>query len=149
MSLGVPQNVGLREAAIRQPEFSDAWLAPRIRLGVAHLRKPHACITIELALRGWGDLMKGSLAFVVGLVLSINVSPVVGAESGTLKLTIRDAATGELVPARLQVKDVTGMYRVANDAMMFGGDCDMSDAGAGYTNLVEALRKRRSVIGVG
>ncbi len=84
--------------------------------------------------------MKGSLAFVVGLVLSINVSPVVGAESGTLKLTIRDAATGELVPARLHVKDASGMYRVANDAMMFGGDCDMSDAGAGYTNLVEALR---------
>ena len=84
--------------------------------------------------------MKGNLAFVLGLVLLINASPVAAAETGTLKLTIRDAATGEIVPARLHVKDGTGSYRVAADAMMFGGDCDMSDAGAGFTNLVAALQ---------
>ncbi|NKB97145.1 MAG: hypothetical protein GKR90_01405 [Pseudomonadales bacterium] len=58
---------------------------------------------------------------------------------GTLRLTIVDKATGAVVPARVQVQDNSGAFIVAEDPLMFGGDCDMSDSGAGLTSLTEAV----------
>jgi len=61
------------------------------------------------------------------------------AEEATLKLRFIDGVSGKLTPARLHVRDRSGEDHVAQDAVRFGGDCDMSDAGAGYTNLASAL----------
>lgn len=57
---------------------------------------------------------------------------------GTLKLLITDATTGAPTPARVEIRAEDGAYHVAQDAMLFGGDCDMSDEGAGYTDLPSA-----------
>ena len=56
-----------------------------------------------------------------------------------LRLTITDAATGEMVPARVEIVDKNGGYHVAEDALLVGGDCDMSDQGAGYLDLRSTL----------
>ena len=58
---------------------------------------------------------------------------------GTLKLHITDEITGAPTPARVEIRDEDGTYYVAQDAMLFGGDCDMSDEGAGYTDLPSAF----------
>ena len=68
------------------------------------------------------------------------LSTVHAAEPGNIRLTVVDTATGEPVPVRLQVRDADGQFYVADDAHPFGGDCDMSDAGAGYTDLTAALK---------
>ena len=56
-----------------------------------------------------------------------------------LRLTITDAATGEMVPARVEIVGKNGGYHVAEDALLVGGDCDMSDQGAGYVDLRSTL----------
>jgi hypothetical protein len=58
---------------------------------------------------------------------------------GVLTLTFIDAATGDPTPVRVHVMDESGAFHVASDALMYGGDCDMSDAGAGYNDLPSAL----------
>jgi hypothetical protein len=63
----------------------------------------------------------------------------VEAGAGTLHLTIKDAATGRAVPARIEVRAADGSYRVASDALRVGGDCDMSDRGAGFVDLASTL----------
>lgn len=60
-------------------------------------------------------------------------------QTGTLHLTITDATTGEPVPARVGIQGVDGAYHVAKDALLVGGDCDMSDQGAGYVDLASTL----------
>jgi hypothetical protein len=67
-------------------------------------------------------------------------APAFAAEpTATLRLTIKDAATGEAVPARVEVRGADGSYHVARDALRVGGDCDMSDRGAGFVDLESTL----------
>ncbi|MGI9327040.1 MAG: CehA/McbA family metallohydrolase [Pseudomonadales bacterium] len=61
------------------------------------------------------------------------------ADRAVLKLSVVDRATGEPVAARAHVRDSQGNFVIPDDAIMFGGDCDMSDAGAGFTDLTAAL----------
>ncbi|MDH3643871.1 MAG: CehA/McbA family metallohydrolase, partial [Gammaproteobacteria bacterium] len=75
------------------------------------------------------------------LFLCAIFSSVLGhSETATIKLTIVDRANGEPVAARLHVRDASGAFAIADDAVMFGGDCDMSDAGAGFTTLEAAIK---------
>ena len=50
---------------------------------------------------------------------------------GTLKLTLKDAESGEVVPARLEIQGANGEYLVADNALAYSGDCTMSKPGAG------------------
>lgn len=61
------------------------------------------------------------------------------AATATLELKIIDAATKAPTQARMHVIDASGQFAVADDAVRFGGDCNMSDAGAGYTTHAAAL----------
>ena len=81
-------------------------------------------------------MIRGLLS--LGFVCMV-VSAVAESAPGTVRLSILDRATGEPVAARVHVKDASGRFVVADDALRFGGDCDMSDAGAGYTTLPAAL----------
>ena len=56
-------------------------------------------------------------------------------QMGRLQLTITDTTTGETAPARVEIQGADGAYHVAEDALQVGGDCDMSDQGAGYVDL--------------
>lgn len=56
-----------------------------------------------------------------------------------LRLTIKDAATGETVRARIEIEGADEAYHVAQNALPVGGDCDMSDQGAGYVDLESTL----------
>jgi hypothetical protein len=77
--------------------------------------------------------------FSTGL-LGCPLSPSGSAPSmGTLKLTIVDAATGQEIPARVEIRGADDAYHVAADALRVGGDCDMSDEGAGYRDLATTL----------
>jgi len=58
--------------------------------------------------------------------------------SGTLLLTIIDES-GTPVPARVEVRGTDGTFYVAEDALPVGGDCDMSDLGAGLNDLASVL----------
>jgi hypothetical protein len=62
-----------------------------------------------------------------------------GLPAGTLGLRIVDASTGRVTPARVEVLGADEAYHVATDALRVGGDCDMSDEGAGYTDLESTL----------
>lgn len=62
------------------------------------------------------------------------------AQSTTLNIEIRDKGTGQIVPARVEVVDDKGNYFVAEDALLVGGDCDMSDEGASLTDLKSTLK---------
>jgi len=77
------------------------------------------------------------LAVVAAMATGTAVSA--SAQSGTLELTILDAESGAATPARVEVQAEDGTYQVAEDAIRIGGDCDMSDEGAGYTDLESAL----------
>ena len=70
-------------------------------------------------------------------VTALSVESLAG--TATLVLNITDAETGAPTQARLHVRDAAGQFHIADDAVYFGGDCDMSDAGAGYTTLPAAL----------
>lgn len=58
---------------------------------------------------------------------------------GALELRIIDASTGRTTPARVEVRGADDGYHVAADALRVGGDCDMSDEGAGYADLESTL----------
>lgn len=60
-------------------------------------------------------------------------------QQGTLELTIVDVSTGEAVPARVEILGSDKEYHVAEDALFVGGDCDMSDEGAGLVDLKTTL----------
>lgn len=62
------------------------------------------------------------------------------AQSGLLKLKILDAKLQVKIPARVEIKDTVGTYFIAEDAMLVGGDCDMSDDGAGLVDLESTLQ---------
>jgi hypothetical protein len=59
--------------------------------------------------------------------------------TGTLRLTIEDAATGHPVPARVEIRGADGAYYVARDALEYGADCSMSDPGSGFVDQAAAL----------
>ena len=61
------------------------------------------------------------------------------AQSTILNIEIRDKSTGSLVPARVEIADNNGDYFVAEDALLVGGDCDMTDEGAGLVDLESTL----------
>ncbi len=74
------------------------------------------------------------------LTLACIADPLSAAEStGTLRLTIRDAATGEPVPARVEVRGADGAYHVAEDALRYTGDCSMSEPGSGIVDEAASL----------
>ncbi len=62
-----------------------------------------------------------------------------GSETGTLELTVLDAVTKEELPARIELQASDGKYYVASDGLLVGGDCDMSDEGAGLVDLQTTL----------
>lgn len=62
------------------------------------------------------------------------------ADQAMVKLSVIDRASGEPVAARAHVRDSQGDFVIPDDAIFFGGDCDMSDTGAGYTDLAAALK---------
>lgn len=61
--------------------------------------------------------------------------------SGTLRLTIKDARTGQPVPARVEIKGADGAYYVAEDALPASGDCGMGDPGSGPVDQAASLEK--------
>lgn len=61
--------------------------------------------------------------------------------SGTLRLTINDANTGQPVPARVEIQGADGAYHVAEDALPASGDCGMSDPGSGPVDRAASLEK--------
>ncbi|MEW6298099.1 MAG: hypothetical protein AB1671_10210, partial [Thermodesulfobacteriota bacterium] len=61
--------------------------------------------------------------------------------SGTLRLTINDATTGQPVPARVEIQGADGAYHVAEDALPASGDCGMSDPGSGPVDRAASLEK--------
>lgn len=61
------------------------------------------------------------------------------AQSSTLSLEVKDKATGQIIPARIEVVDDKGKFFVAEDALLVGGDCDMSDEGLGLVDLETTL----------
>lgn len=68
------------------------------------------------------------------------VSPLFAIEpTSTLQLTIIDEVTGKPAPARVEIQGADEAYHVAVDALRVGGDCDMSDEGAGFVDLDSTL----------
>jgi hypothetical protein len=66
------------------------------------------------------------------LVLAMTSQPMHAEEpTGNLRLTIKDAINGKTVSARLEVRGADGEYYIAEDALAVGGDCRMSEPGAG------------------
>jgi hypothetical protein len=61
--------------------------------------------------------------------------------SGTLRLTINDAETGQPVPARVEIQGADGAYHVAEDALPASGDCGMGDPGSGPVDQAASLEK--------
>ena len=82
----------------------------------------------------------GSCAILVMVVFcSIFHDCSVSARTGTVELRILDGTNGEMVPARVEIRGSGGVYHVAEDALLVGGDCDTSDEGSGYTDLESTL----------
>ena len=82
---------------------------------------------------------KRGIRFLLTFLLSCSAVPSAAQPAGTLQLTIRDQATRTLVSARVEILGSDGSYYVAEDALPVGGDCDMSDEGAGYVDLASTL----------
>ena len=59
--------------------------------------------------------------------------------ASTLGLRIIDSSTGLMTAARVEVRGADEAFHVAADALRVGGDCDMSDEGAGYLDLESTL----------
>ncbi len=76
-----------------------------------------------------------SLVFFVVVLLSY--APLF-AQLGKLNLLILDEA-GKETPARVQIKDDENKCYIAEDALISGGDCDMSDEGAQLTDIKSVL----------
>ena len=77
--------------------------------------------------------------FLMFALCSISNTQLVSAQTGTLELTVFDRATDEIVPARVEIQGSDEVYYVAEDALLVGGDCDMSDQGAGLFDLKSTL----------
>ena len=76
------------------------------------------------------------------LVTASYPSPLFAEEpSGTLRLTINDASTGQPVPARVEIRGAGGAYYVAQDALPASGDCGMGDPGSGPVDQAASLAK--------
>ncbi len=60
-------------------------------------------------------------------------------DPATLVLTVIDDSTGKPTPARVEILASDEQYYVADDALPAGGDCDMSDKGAGLVDLETTL----------
>jgi len=88
-----------------------------------------------------GSIVAGPLAIGVALAMlcGCDASPTGDADTGMLELRIIDSSTGAPTPARVEILGSDGDCHVASDALRVGGDCDMSDAGAGYTDLRSTL----------
>ena len=87
-------------------------------------------------------MLTRSQMFCGAAVASILASPCYLAAqqgTGTLRLTIVDEETGSAVPARVEIRSADGAYNIAQDALPVGGDCDMSDLGAGLADLALVL----------
>lgn len=81
-------------------------------------------------------------AFATGIWLTLGSFPtalLAQDQEGTLQLSITDSVTGEIVPARVEILGADDAYHVAENALLVGGDCDMSDQGAGYVDLPSTL----------
>ena len=86
----------------------------------------------------------GRLASTVLLSLVIVLCPhllFAQESSGTLQITINDAATGHPVPARVEIQGADGVYHVAADALPASGDCSMGDPGAGPVDQAASVEK--------
>jgi len=83
-------------------------------------------------------------ASVALLVLAVVAPPhplFAEARTGALRLTIKDAATGQPVPARVEILGADGAHHVADDALELTGDCEMSDPGSGAVDAAASLAK--------
>ena len=58
---------------------------------------------------------------------------------GNLELKIIDSSTGEITSSRIDILGSDEKYHIAEDALFMGGDCDMSDEGAGIVDLKTTL----------
>lgn len=97
-------------------------------------------LPFETLSRFWG--YKWTCRLIVCTLLAIcfvSLPRTAVAQSGRLELTITDSATGEQTPARVEVQGADGEYHIAEDALLVGGDCDLSDEGAGLTDLESTL----------
>ena len=56
-------------------------------------------------------------------VIAENVAAIESANSGVLSLTVLDADSKQIVPARIEVLDSSGNSYIADDAMLVSGDC--------------------------
>ena len=69
------------------------------------------------------------LLILIGIGLVLRNSPLGFAQSnprpGILKLTIADADSGQLTPARVELLDKEGHSYIAEDALPVAGDCDV------------------------
>jgi hypothetical protein len=61
--------------------------------------------------------------------------------TGTLRLSINDAGTGQPVPARVEIQGADGAYHVAEDALPASGDCGMGEPGSGPVDQAASLEK--------
>ncbi len=61
--------------------------------------------------------------------------------SGTLRLSIDDAKTGQPVPARVEIRGADGAYYVAEDALPASGDCSMGDPGSGPVDQAASVEE--------
>jgi hypothetical protein len=73
------------------------------------------------------------------LICLISSNQSVLADTGMLELKLLDKVTGETVPARVEIQASDGVYYVAEDALLVGGDCDTSDEGADLVDLESTL----------
>ncbi len=88
----------------------------------------------------WFPYRTPSIVALLLCVLGAFSTPLFATEpTGTLQLKITDAVTGESIPARVEIHAADGTHHVAEDALLVGGDCDMSDQGAGYVDLASTL----------
>jgi len=78
-----------------------------------------------------------TLFFLLTVILLFQTD--LSAQSTILNIEIRDKGTGQVVPARVEVADSKGNYFVAEDALLVGGDCDLTDEGAGLIDLESTL----------
>jgi len=73
-------------------------------------------------------------------ILFFGTNQKIRAQSSVLNLKILDNNSGETVPARVEIRDTSGIYYIAENALLVGGDCDMSDDGSGLIDLESTLR---------
>jgi hypothetical protein len=78
--------------------------------------------------------------FLLSLFFQIGFCQLATSQSSTLILSILDNSSNEIVPARVELSDSTGIFYIAEDALLVGGDCDMSDSGAGLVDLESTLK---------